>query len=1065
MLLTSPCELIEIKDKIYILTFIVMRPFKKLLLLTTFGFSLFFNSNLVLADIASDKAQIIALLTESDTVANNLDTAGKERMAVRYCDTQVQALIKSKITTASISGAIDFLDSLSITEVKGLALKVKTSPTFISLPNTDIEKLQILGAINEILKDTTTTVAQVKAFLSTGLTEAKVKGLFDYSCSASTNTKLISLSEEVVTFVQTQSAPIVALINNATNQTKVTQVLEGLKLSRQLYLSNVGNRVWIDTNLNGLLEDGTNGSTDEGELGLDGVVLELLNTDDSPVLDIDQNPITSTSYTGATNSKKGYYNLKNIVPGNYKVKITLTGDYSTSPKTGAGKADDNKSDADADKVAADTITVDVEVKAAEVINSIDFGINEGDTTPPVFESLEVKARDASNTDKIAIDGKFYLKLDEKIYFTLNTNPADTLKSGSNFVGFTIGADSKESGNFSGTGTPRTTSNKNYKILAGENGDVSLTGVTFFDANDNEITSVPATFDATNIIVDTTAPVLAFTDDVDAVLNEEDTIIFTFEDDNLDTDSLKYVLTTNTTCDDSTDFTTAVATTDLETTIVINADTDNGKFICLQASDKAGNISFLKSTNALNIGILDAEIPVITLTGANPLNLLIGDSYTEEGATATDDIDSDADITTAIVVTGTVDTAIAGAYEIKYNATDSSGKDAVEVVRTVNVTEAIAPNGDGNGDGTPDVQQDNVQSQNNPETGAHTTLEVVGSTCTTVDNFSVVQESSLTVQDLTDYPVGLNDFQLSGCPNGSTVQVKLYYDKIYNTSLWQYKKYNNNVYTDFSSNAVYGTQNVNGTVVTTITITLTDNQNGDTNSTLGIIEDPSGSSLIPQNQTSTSTEAGSGSKSYSGQTKAELYDVPGAPGTFSTYAESLAYAEMMNKGSKYKVKSYTNSNGFSVFRGYQSGRLALNTFKRYNGADYVVFRGSTKENSDLFIQKEKIKKIFKQEKLEVAMHDPLLGKLNMEKAVERVTTKKVSQITNFKPVGYRKNFNAYKGLQTRKLLLENKINKFERQRDLTAVRESRIKRKSLRGMYLGVGKKKVSTALIFAGNNF
>jgi len=80
---------------------------------------------------------------------------------------------------------------------------------------------------------------------------------------------------------------------------------------------------------------------------------------------------------------------------------------------------------------------------------------------------------------------------------------------------------------------------------------------------------------------------------------------------------------------------------------------------------------------------DTVAPVITLNGSTPVNLTIGDSYTDAGATATDNVDGD--ITANIVVGGDiVDTNTVGTYVITYNVSDAAGNAATEVTRTVNV---------------------------------------------------------------------------------------------------------------------------------------------------------------------------------------------------------------------------------------------------------------------------------------------------------------------------------------------------------------------------------------------
>ena len=39
---------------------------------------------------------------------------------------------------------------------------------------------------------------------------------------------------------------------------------------------------------------------------------------------------------------------------------------------------------------------------------------------------------------------------------------------------------------------------------------------------------------------------------------------------------------------------------------------------------------------------------------------------------------------AVIISGSVDTSTAGSYEIKYNASDTAGNVALEVIRTVNI---------------------------------------------------------------------------------------------------------------------------------------------------------------------------------------------------------------------------------------------------------------------------------------------------------------------------------------------------------------------------------------------
>ncbi|MEJ2143448.1 MAG: DUF5011 domain-containing protein [Gammaproteobacteria bacterium] len=84
---------------------------------------------------------------------------------------------------------------------------------------------------------------------------------------------------------------------------------------------------------------------------------------------------------------------------------------------------------------------------------------------------------------------------------------------------------------------------------------------------------------------------------------------------------------------------------------------------------------------------DTQAPVIAITGDNPANLVVGDAYTDPGATASDNVDGD--ITANIIVTGSVDTSTVDTYTITYSVTDTAGNEAT-ADRTVYVVDNIAP---------------------------------------------------------------------------------------------------------------------------------------------------------------------------------------------------------------------------------------------------------------------------------------------------------------------------------------------------------------------------------------
>jgi subtilisin family serine protease len=89
---------------------------------------------------------------------------------------------------------------------------------------------------------------------------------------------------------------------------------------------------------------------------------------------------------------------------------------------------------------------------------------------------------------------------------------------------------------------------------------------------------------------------------------------------------------------------------------------------------------------------DTEPPVITLIGSNPMNLTVGDTFTDPGATVTDNVDA----TTTIMGAGSVDTATANTYTLTYSATDVAGNVATSTTRSVVVSAPVVSSGGGGG---------------------------------------------------------------------------------------------------------------------------------------------------------------------------------------------------------------------------------------------------------------------------------------------------------------------------------------------------------------------------------
>ena len=95
---------------------------------------------------------------------------------------------------------------------------------------------------------------------------------------------------------------------------------------------------------------------------------------------------------------------------------------------------------------------------------------------------------------------------------------------------------------------------------------------------------------------------------------------------------------------------------------------------------------------------DTTPPVITLNGSSPQTVYRGTTFTDLGATVTDDFDA----TRTITGSGTVNTSTVGSYTLTYSAQDEVGNVATPVTRTVEVV--LDPNGDEDKDGLNNTEE-------------------------------------------------------------------------------------------------------------------------------------------------------------------------------------------------------------------------------------------------------------------------------------------------------------------------------------------------------------------------
>ena len=102
-----------------------------------------------------------------------------------------------------------------------------------------------------------------------------------------------------------------------------------------------------------------------------------------------------------------------------------------------------------------------------------------------------------------------------------------------------------------------------------------------------------------------------------------------------------------------------------------------------ASDIAGNAA---TAVTRTVNVVDTTVPVIHVTGSNPATVEGGSTYTDAGATATDNVSAPVTVTS----TSTVNTQAVGTYAVTYDAVDPAGNHATTTTRTVNVVDTTAP---------------------------------------------------------------------------------------------------------------------------------------------------------------------------------------------------------------------------------------------------------------------------------------------------------------------------------------------------------------------------------------
>ena len=123
------------------------------------------------------------------------------------------------------------------------------------------------------------------------------------------------------------------------------------------------------------------------------------------------------------------------------------------------------------------------------------------------------------------------------------------------------------------------------------------------------------------------------------------------------------------------------TSSITTVNPVEVNTEGTYTVTYNVSDGAGNAA-TQVTRTVTI-TPDATAPVISLSGNASVNVLLGNTYTDAGATATDN--TDGIITGNISTANPVDVNAEGTYTVTYDVSDAAGNAATQVTRTVTVT--------------------------------------------------------------------------------------------------------------------------------------------------------------------------------------------------------------------------------------------------------------------------------------------------------------------------------------------------------------------------------------------
>lgn len=342
------------------------------------------------------------------------------------------------------------------------------------------------------------------------------------------------------------------------------------------------------------------------------ITIDITDINEAPVLSditgsVDENSAKLTSVLTHTGSDVDSWSVLTYSILSWNIDWAFSINSNTSELTVSGSIDYD---------TTSIYNLIVEVNDGNLTNTWTFTINViEDTIQPVFSIITTTSNNVKNIS--------YAKDWDNISILLTINPEDTWKQSNNKALFSIWTSTWETNYFTKWETPKPFATRNIDVNSWDNWDFLITDLLFEDWEWNTITGV--VLPASNIIVDTIDPVITFVDNVIAWPVQSDTLNITVTELNEDIASYEYAFIDDTTCTWSVTFTENFTSW---VDIVLNDESHNDKYVCIKAEDAAWNVSYLVSSEKINIDITAPTVLNSNIVSNNNNSIVWAKSWDE-----------------------------------------------------------------------------------------------------------------------------------------------------------------------------------------------------------------------------------------------------------------------------------------------------------------------------------------------------------------------------------------------------------------------------------------------------